>query len=115
MPKYSFKCSSCNKEESYYVSAGVTEKQCPCSSVMVRQIPNISKSIVKEKVDSYTNINVSIDNKEEIEERKLDHYWSEIVPRLVQEHPPELCLQEGWTYIDEKGHIQIQTKPPHKR
>jgi hypothetical protein len=82
---------------------------------MVRQIPNISKSIVKEKVDSYTNINVSIDNKEEIEERKLDHYWSEIVPRLVQEHPPELCLQEGWTYIDEKGHIQIQTKPPHKR
>ena len=115
MPKYSFKCPSCSKEGSYYVSVETTEKQCSCGCSMTRQMPNISKSIVKEKIDSYTNINVSVDNKEEIEERKLDHYWSEIVPRLVQEHPPELCLQEGWTFLDEKGHLQIHTKPPHKR
>jgi len=115
MPKYSFKCPSCNKEGSYYVSVETTEKECSCGSSMTRQMPNISKSIVKEKIDSYTNINVSVDNKEELEERKLDHYWSEIVPRLVQEHPPELCLQEGWIYYDERGHIQIHTKPPHKR
>lgn len=115
MPKYSFKCSSCKKEESYYVGIEITEKECSCGSKMERQIPTISKSIVKEKVDSYTNINVSVDNKEEIEERKLDHYWSEIVPRLVQEYPPEISLQEGWVIYNEKKELVIQTKPPHKR
>lgn len=115
MPKYSFKCPSCKKEGSFYTNIETTEKDCSCGSKMERQVPTISKPLVKEKVDSYTNINVSVDNKEELEERKLEHYWAEIVPRLVQQYPPEICLQEGWMYFDDKGQIQIQTKPPHKR
>ena len=82
---------------------------------MNRQPPNVGKSELKELADKYTNMHLPPDNDEIIKQRKLDHYWAVEVPRLVNEHPLELSLQEGWMYYDESGKLQVQTKPPHKR
>ena len=82
---------------------------------MSRMIPKMCKPIVKEKVDSYTNVNLHIDNDEEIKERKLDHYWEVLVPRLVQQYPVDHCIREGWMGYDESGKLITYNKPPHKR
>jgi hypothetical protein len=82
---------------------------------MQRQVPKVSNSSVKEIIDTYTNVSVDPDNKNILEQRSSEHFWTVIVPRLCQEHPADHCLREGWMYIDEKGKLQIQTKPPHRR
>jgi transcription elongation factor Elf1 len=115
MPKFTFKCQSCDKEENVYTSTDTNSRPCKCGSTMDRQIPKMAKPIVKERVDSYTNVNVSVDNKEEIQERKLDHYWEVLVPRLVQQYPVEHCIQEGWMGYDDRNQLIVYTKPPHKR
>lgn len=115
MPKFTFHCPSCETKETCYSSIEVSSKPCKCGDTMVRSIPTVSKPIVKERVDEYSNVNLPVDNKEELEERKLTHYWEVVVPRLVQQYPVEHCLREGWMTVDERGQIVVQTKPPHKR
>ena len=117
MPKYRFICDTCKAEEVKYTSASVFSTSCKiCSSATHRQIPSsVEPPTVKELVDSYTGIHLQPDNKEILESRRSEYFWAVEVPRLVQEYSPEHSLREGWTYIDEKGKIQIHTKPPHKR
>jgi putative FmdB family regulatory protein len=116
MPKYQFKCASCENKEAFYVSVDVAEKACPkCAGAMLRQMPMTSVPTVKELVDSYTNIHLPQDNDKVLEARRSEYFWKVEVPRLVNEYPLEECLKQGWLVYNEKNELVLQTKPPHKR
>lgn len=117
MPKYRFSCDKCKAEDVKYTSASVYSTTCKiCSSPTHRLIPTtVEPATVKELVDSYTGVHLPPENKEILESRRSEYFWEVEVPRLVQEYPAEHSLQEGWTYVDEKGKIQVHTKPPYKR
>lgn len=115
MPKYTYECDSCKSKKQLYKSINSTSIECGCGSVMNRLTPSITSPSVKETIDSYTNVQVDPDNRSILEERSSEHFWKVIVPRLCQEHPIDHCLREGWMYIDDKGHIQMHTKPPNRR
>lgn len=116
MPKYRFICD-CGAEVTKYTSASTFSLVCAvCSKSMNRQIPSsVEQSTVKELVDAYTGIHLPPDNKEILDARRSEYFWSVEVPRLVTQYPVEHSLQEGWMYVDEQGKLQVQTKPPHKR
>jgi hypothetical protein len=83
---------------------------------MRREFPKIvGPAEIREMADSYTGVYLPPDNKEVLQDRKLDFFWKEMVPRLVAEHPPEHCVSEGWAYYDEKGQFRVYDKPPHRR
>jgi hypothetical protein len=82
---------------------------------MKRQMPFTSRPDVKEVVDSFMGVSTDPDQETILKERKLDYYWAVEVPRLCNQYSPEHCLQNGWMYLDEKGHLQVHTKPPHTR
>lgn len=113
MPKYTFRCTCGNKKQKY--TTNNTSILCECGSVMEKLLPIVSNTEVKEVYDPYTNVSLNPEFKSQIDERRLDHYWSVIVPRLVSEYSLEHSLKEGWVYYDEKGQLQVHTKPPHKR
>lgn len=116
MPKYTFKCSSCDKQVQKYVNSGVTNITCDgCSDSMNRLIPIINKPTVTEVADSYMGIALPQDNAEIISERKSDYYWAVVVPQLCREYSVEHCLENKWAYYNEKGEYCIHTKPPSKR
>lgn len=116
MPKYRFHCE-CGAEVTKYTSASTSSLDCAsCHQQMQRQIPShVEQSTVKELADAYTGIHLPPDNKEILDARRSEYFWSVEVPRLVNEYPVEHSLQEGWLYLDERGKIQLQTKPPYKR
>lgn len=72
-------------------------------------------AIIKEMVDKYTGVSLPPDNKEILDARRSEYFWSVEVPRLVNEYPLEHSLKEGWMYYDDHNKLQVQTKPPHKR
>jgi len=115
MPKYTYKCDDCKNKKQLYKKSNVLNIECNCGGLMNRDVPMTTSASVKEKIDDYTNISVDPNNKEILNERSLEHFWTVLVPRLCQEHSMEHCLKEGWMYIDEKGHVQMHTKPPHRR
>jgi transcription elongation factor Elf1 len=117
MPKYMFRCDKCEAGAVKYVPASTISIKCAaCGNDMQRKIPSsVEPATVKEMVDSYMGVQLPPDNKEILESRRSEYFWTIEVPRLVQEYSPEHCLKEGWTYYDEQGKIQIHTKPPHKR
>lgn len=117
MPKYTFMCHSCGTSVQKYVSASKQSIVCKsCGSDVSRQMPNLSgPAEVREVVNPHTNTKWKKDQKEMVEERKEDYYWSVEVPRFVQTYSLETCLEQGWCYIDDEGKVQIHTKPPHKR
>jgi len=118
MPKYAFKCE-CGKSETKLVSVLITEIPCPsCDSVMVRQMPTLNgPSEVRETVDTHTGTTHRKDQKEMINARQEEYFWTVEVPRKVNSntYSTQTMLDQGWVYIDDDGKIQIHTKPPHKR
>ena len=119
MPKYTFKCNNCNNQIDKYVSSKTRTSLCSeCGSNMSRKLPTLSgKSEVKETVDSYTGIVHQEDQRELIEKRSDEFYWSVEVPRLVNSgtYTVETMLELGWIYIDDKDQVQINNTPPHRR
>lgn len=116
MAKYTFFCETCGTDTIKYVPHLVKDIVCECGANALRDIPQISgPATVTEVIDPYTNVNLSPDNDEILKDRSSEHFWKNEVPRLIQQYPVEHSLQEGWLYLDEKGHIQTQTKSPHKR
>lgn len=85
---------------------------------MSRQLPVLSgPASVKETVDKFFNVQHHSNQKELIQERSDDYYWTVEVPRMVNsgKYSMETMLEMGWISVDDKGHITIHTKPPYKR
>ena len=112
MPKYTFVCSSCKHEFQSLVSVKVKELNCPqCSSLCTRNMPNIGDAQVSEIIDKKFGTKWKQDQKELVATRREDYYWS----KMVSEHSLQTSLENGWVYFDEKGQLQVHTKPPGRR
>jgi hypothetical protein len=79
-------------------------------------MPNLSGLKNTETVDKFTN-KKRVENQEDIlKERKADHYWEQVVPKLVESgtYSLETMLEQGWVYYNEKNELVTRTKPPQK-
>jgi len=119
MPKYTFRCEACSHSRQLVVSPSVTTSKClKCGEPTVRSMPILSgPSSVDEVVDKYTGTR-RIDNQSEIMHNRSDNYfWSVEVPRLVNTgtYSIETMIENDWISVDDKGNIQINTRPPKKR
>ena len=114
MPKYTFKCESCGKEEQRYHAPSVTKIDCFCGSKMSRLPVRLLGMDVTELVDSNRNVKWKQDQEEMLRERSMDYFYEREVPRLINEYSLRVCLEEGWLYYDEKGELQVRKKPPQK-
>ncbi len=115
MPKYRYKCLSCQNEEQLYAAVDKVVMPCSkCSAEMERQMPRISSPQVTEIVDSLTGVTWKQDQKEILKKRRDDHYWEVEVPRFIQTYSVETCVAEGWLVYNDKGELVIN-KPPSKR
>jgi hypothetical protein len=116
MPKFRYQCKTCNVSELRLVSNKDKQVLCKtCQTLMDRQMPNLVGQEVRETVDPLLNTSWKQDQKDILKERKEDYYWSVEVPRLVQTHGLQTCLEQGWVWIDDKGQMHVHTKPPGKR
>ncbi len=119
MPKYTFICSSCNSGMQKYVSRSIKELVCDkCNATMMRQLPNLSgPTDVTEVIDEYIGTTQKPDQRDLVEQRRDEYYWTVEVPRLVDSgtYTVETMLEMGWIYLDEKEQVRINDKPPHRR
>lgn len=116
MPKYNFTCTKCEHKTHKYVPSTIETIECSeCHEPMSRDLPTIKgETEVREVVDPYTNRKWGKDHEAVMKKRKEDHYWDVEVPRLVQTHSIETCLEQGWLVYNDKGELVIN-KPPSKR
>lgn len=132
MPKYTFICPVCNHKEQTYTPSHVREVACEAccekyyeehgetpkeQTWMKRQPPTLNQSEKDETIDKYFGTKQRPDQRDLVEQRRDEFYWTVEVPRMVNSgtYTVETMLEMGWVYIDDKGQIQINTKPPHKR
>jgi transcription elongation factor Elf1 len=115
MPKYRFTCTSCSSQEEKYASVKQETAKCTsCGSESKREFPQSGSQVVREVVDSFTNVRHTDDFQKEIRDRKEEHFWEVEVPRMVQHYSIETCLEEGWLVYNDKGELVIG-KAPSKR
>jgi len=119
MPKYTFKCESGHTVQKI-VSAKVREIECNhegCTNSMCRQPPRLQQSDVEETIDKYFGTKQRPDQKDVVQQRRDEFYWTVEVPRLVNSgtYTVETMLEMGWIYLDVKNQVQINNKPPNKR
>lgn len=115
MAKYTFLCSKCNLSKKVYSNNSDISVTCDCGETMIRQVPSINQSNVTEVVDSYLGVALQADNAQILKDRKDEHFWKYDVPRLVNKYSVEHCLQNNWLFINDKGELEMHTKPPNKR
>lgn len=116
MPKYTYQCTKCGSKKSAYTNTNITTLSCKdCGSLATRLPPNTNKANVTELIDPYSGVHLSPEYRNEMDQRSLDHFWSVEVPRLCGEYPEAECIANGWMYLNEKGELCIQTKPPNRR
>lgn len=119
MPKYTFKCESCNTTRQLYISMRTNCIVCKeCDSVMIKQMPRLNgPADVHEVVNKYTGQTWKQDQQESVQERRQKYYWEVEVPRLVNSgtYSLETMLENGWVYFNEKEELCINNKPPSER
>jgi hypothetical protein len=83
---------------------------------MKRQMPKLRGLKNTETVDKFTNKKHINDQKEIVNERKLDYYWEVEVPKLVDSgiYGLDTMIEQGWVYYNEKHELVTRTKPPQK-
>lgn len=117
MAKVTFKCSACNALIQKFTSSKKPKAICECGSEMKRQMPKLSGAAeVTEVIDKYSNKKWKLNQKEILEDRKAEYFWSVEVPKKVNSGVYEIdtMLELGWIYFDDKEEIQIRTKPPQR-
>lgn len=116
MPKYTYNCE-CGKSIQMFASVKDKTQTCECGKQMKRQMPKLKAPKVTEVVDKYSNKKHIQDQKEILNERKLDYYWSVEVPKMVNSgvYALDTMLEKDWVYYDEKGNLVTRTKPPQKQ
>lgn len=108
MAKYRFTCDKCKVTEERYATPEVESTVCiRCNGPTRREFPNIGSKKVTEKVDDFLNIRHEEDQRKQLEDRRVEHFWEVEVPRLVQTYSTETCLEEGWLVYNEKGELVI--------
>ena len=116
MPKFTFVCEQCQHSEQKFTSISKKTVKCSiCGADANQQLPKLANSEVRETVNSYTGKKWRQDQKEMLDERRDEYYWTVEVPRLVQKYSLETCLEQGWVWIDDDGKLNVHTKPPHRR
>lgn len=118
MAKFTFECENCGSVKQIIVSHTKKTIQCECGSAMQRKLPTSdSKCTVKEIVDPYTNQQQIPDQKDCIKERHEKYFWTVEMPRLVQsgKYCISTILRNGWGIINDKGELELHTKPPSER
>lgn len=119
MAKYTFVCPDCNSSEQKYVPQLVKDVVCTtCGKTAFRQMPTLNgPSNVTEVIDKYTGVAHRKDQKQEVQERRAEYYWTVEVPRFVQSgvYTLETMLENGWVWVDDNLKIHAHNKPPHKR
>lgn len=119
MPKYSFQCPDCGATEDRYVSRSVKDITCAeCHKISLRQMPTLNgPSSVTEVVDKYTGVTQRQNQKEEVQERRAEYYWTVEVPRFVASgiYSLDTMLENGWVWVDDNLQIHTNNRPPHKR
>ena len=118
MPKISFKCDSCGKSTQRYLPKHKNVLgECECGGNMVYQFPSTRSTTVTETVDKYRNVQHIPDQKNILNQRRDEYYWSYEVPRMVEsgKYSIETMLEMQWIYFDEKEQMRIHNKPPHRR
>lgn len=115
MPKYTFNCE-CGFSAQKTLPRTKKTIVCPdCGKDIGRSVPKLGGPVeVKETVGDLKK-KWNKDNKEIVRERKESHYWKHEVPKLVSSgvYGLDTMLENGWVYFDEKGELQIRTKPPN--
>ena len=116
MPKYTFTCPHCGSSLQKFANVSSKTTPCECGEEMSREMPKIAGIKTTELVDKYTNKRHIVDQKQILQERKLDYYWSKLVPEMVDSgtYTLETMLEKGWVYYDEKKNLVTRTKPPQK-
>jgi hypothetical protein len=117
MAKYRYQCEDCSIVFERYTSVSIEALPCKeCGAKAKRLFPNIGSKKVTETVDSFTNIRHEEDNRKNIENRRLEHFWSVEVPRFVQSgiYSTETMLAEGWIVYDEKQELVVAKGPKGK-
>jgi len=109
MPKYNFKCPSCDNKSTKFVPSTVETVDCSvCGSKMQRQLPNInSPTEVKEVVDPYLNKRLNKDHNDIMKARKANYFRDVEIPRLVEKYSLETCLEQRWLVYNDKGELVI--------
>lgn len=118
MPRFKFKCSKCNTIVAKRVKIHTKEIECECGEIMQWQMPILNgTSEVTETVDKNFGTKWRADHKDDLKMRKDLYFWQHEVPRLVNSgiYGLDTLIENGWIIINDKGEIEIQTKPPHKR
>jgi len=118
MPKYTFVCE-CGSSLQKMVYASIKSLKCEeCGKDMSRKLPVLSGSpTVNETIDSYTGTVQPANQRDMVEQRRDEYYWTVEVPRLVDSGTYELqtMIEMGWVTVDDKGQLHVNNKPPHKR
>lgn len=81
---------------------------------MNRQFPNLVGQETRETIDRFTGVTWKQDQEEILKKRRDDHYWNIEVPRLIQTHSVETCIENGWLVYNDKDEL-VTNKPPDKR
>ena len=118
MPRFKFKCPQCDEIITKRVAVGTQEIDCKCGGRMQWQMPMlIGASEVTETVDKNFGTKWRADHRDDLQMRKAQYFWQHEVPRLVNSgtYGLDTMLENGWIIVNDKGEIEIQTKPPHKR
>ena len=116
MAKYRFQCESCSVIVEHYASVSTEALPCKeCGKNAKRLYPNIGSKKVTEIVDSFLNVRHEEDQKKQLENRRIEHFWDVEVPRLIEGgvYSLETCLAEGWLVYNEKGEL-VKGKPSKK-
>jgi hypothetical protein len=108
MAKYRFQCEKCSAVVERYASVSTEALPCKeCGANTKRLFPNIGSKKVTETIDSFTGIRHEEDQRKQLENRRIEHFWDVEVPRLVQTYSTQTCLEEGWLVYNEKGELVI--------
>lgn len=114
MAKYRFQCEQCSAVSERYASTEVEALPCKeCGANSKRLFPNIGSKKVTETVDLFLNVRHEEDQRKQLENRRIEHFWEVEVPRLIQTYSTQTCLEEGWLVYNEKGELVIG-KPQKK-
>jgi len=108
MAKYIFECDSCKLKQHRYVLSTIETLPCKCGKTMTRLLPILGGTTdVREVVDQYTNRVVNKDQDKLVKDRRDDHYWNVIVPRLIETHSVLTSLEQKWLRYNDKGELVI--------
>lgn len=119
MPKYTFQCEQCNKSFQQYASVNSFTVEClACSGIADRKLPTLNgPSNVTEIIDKHTGITHRRDQRDEVEQRRAEYYWTVEVPRFVASgtYSIETMLENSWIWVDDNLQVHVNNKPPHRR